>query len=73
MTVLLNLFIILIISFARKTFSESLQEFKSLPTTVKAPENNTVLLPCYLEINGKYGMHEKKASSPVNYVLNNSF
>ncbi|KAB0802103.1 hypothetical protein PPYR_04289 [Photinus pyralis] len=24
-------------------------EFKSAPTTVKAPENDTVLLPCYLE------------------------
>lgn len=23
-------------------------EFTSAPTTVKAPENNTVLLPCYL-------------------------
>lgn len=29
--------------------------FKSVPTTVKAPENDTVLLPCYLETvtNGK--------------------
>lgn len=25
------------------------QEFRSAPTTVKAQENNTVLLPCYLE------------------------
>lgn len=24
-------------------------EFKSAPTTVKAPENDTILLPCYLE------------------------
>lgn len=30
-------------------------EFKSAPTTVKAPENDTVLLPCYLDTitNGK--------------------
>lgn len=30
-------------------FGESPQEFKSLPTTIKAPENDTVLLPCYLD------------------------
>lgn len=31
-------------------------DFKSAPTTVKAPENDTVLLPCYMETvsNGEF-------------------
>lgn len=50
MTDSLNLFILLTIAFTYKAaLGDVPQEFRSLPTTVKAPENNTVLLPCYLE------------------------
>lgn len=52
---IIYLFIILTINFFINVYGESSQEFKSAPTTVKAQENNTVLLPCYLETtnNGK--------------------
>lgn len=30
------------------------RDFKSIPTTVKSLENDTVLLPCYLENAGLY-------------------
>lgn len=29
-------------------------KFKSIPTTVKTRENDTVLLPCYVDQKGKY-------------------
>lgn len=41
-----------------KVQSEIISDFLSVPTTVKAQENNTVLLPCYLNTgsnnNGKF-------------------
>ncbi|XP_025829634.1 limbic system-associated membrane protein-like [Agrilus planipennis] len=40
--------IMLLSIFKACAFSRS-SEFKSFPTTVKAPENDTVLLPCYLQ------------------------
>lgn len=45
--------LVLFISFASVNYC---QDFISPPTTVKAIENNTVLLPCYLNTlsNGKF-------------------
>lgn len=35
-------------------------EFKSVPTTVKTHENDTVLLPCYLDGTGNFKMFYTK-------------
>lgn len=51
----LFLFILVVISSSNCVKCEIINEFLSVPTTVKAQENNTVLLPCYLNTasNGK--------------------
>lgn len=66
-----NLFILLTIVFYYSfiiyvCYAETTQEFKSLPTTIKAPENDTVLLPCYLE-TPNYGEWNMKHVKYLNF------
>jgi hypothetical protein len=51
----LFVFIFVVISSYNNYVKCDMNDFSSVPTTVKAQENNTVLLPCYLNTasNGK--------------------
>lgn len=45
---LVSLYSVFLLEFVTAVFAQEDHNFSSPQTTVKAPENNTVLLPCYL-------------------------